>query len=125
MAWVRIDDQVPRNAKFLKAGPKASWLWVCGMCHAQSQLTDGIISEAALPFIGVLKEYRALARQLVDAGLWERVQGGYLVHDYHHYNATRAEMLERRKVNHRQHQLAGQASGRARTAAKRGDGNGR
>jgi hypothetical protein len=114
MAWVRIDDQAPRHEKLLKAGPAAAWLWVCGIAHAQSQLTDGIVTDIALPFIGVAKGTKELARRLVDVGLWERVKDGYRVHDYHDYNATKDEMKERRAAARRQHQVAGVASARAR-----------
>lgn len=97
MAWVRIDDQVPRHEKFLAAGPAACWLWVCGVAHAQSQLTDGFVSDIALPTIGVLKGYKPLAEALVRVGLWERVERGYQVHDYLEHNASRVEVLERRR----------------------------
>lgn len=96
MGWVRIDDQVPRNAKILRAGPAASWLWVCGIAHCQAQLTDGFIAEEVLPLIGVVGRARAirLAAQLVTVGLFERVDGGYRIHDYHDHNWTKEEAIE-------------------------------
>ena len=96
MAWVRIDDQAPLNRKFLKAGPAASWLWVCGLAHCQAKLTDGFIADELLPMIGVKQGYGKLAKWLVNAGLWERVEDGYRVHDYHDFNPTKAAVLERR-----------------------------
>jgi hypothetical protein len=93
MAWVKIDDQAPRNAKLLRAGPAACWLWVCGLAHCQSQLSDGFIADAALAMMGVsgVSRCQKLAGVLVACGLFERVDGGYQVHDYHDYNATRSE----------------------------------
>lgn len=96
MAWVRIDDQAPRHQKFLKAGPSACWLWVCGTAHCQSQLSDGFVSDEALPMIGIPKGYKSLAGLLVKAGLWERIEGGYRVHDYLDYNKSRQEVLQKR-----------------------------
>lgn len=97
MAWVRIDDQSPRNQKMLKAGAAACWLWVCGIAHCQSQLTDGFISEEALPMIGVAKDAVKLARTLVDVGLWESADGGFRIHDYLEYNQSREDVLKKRR----------------------------
>lgn len=116
MAWVRVDDQAPRHEKLLKAGPAAAWLWVCGLAHAQSQLTDGVITDAALPFIGVAKGAKDLARRLVSVHLWIRIPGGFRVHDYHDFNFTRAETLARRKATREHRRRAGLASWQQRKA---------
>src|SRR3990167_1891005 len=98
MAWVRLDDQTPRNGKTLKAGPAACWLWVCGIAHSQSQLTDGFISLEALPMIGVagVARCRRLADALVAVGLFDREDGGYRVHDYLDHNPSRSAVLTKR-----------------------------
>jgi hypothetical protein len=98
MAWVKIDDQAPRNGKMLKAGPAACWLWVCGIAHSQSQLTDGFISVDALPMIGVAGTARAkrLADALVTVGLFDAAEGGYRVHDYLDHNPSKASVLAKR-----------------------------
>jgi hypothetical protein len=64
MAWVKLDDTVHEHPKMLKAGPAASWFWVCGIAYCQRQLTDGFIPEKALPMIGVAGATRA--RKLAD-----------------------------------------------------------
>lgn len=99
MAWVRIDDQAPRNEKMLRAGAAACWLWVCGIAHAQSQLTDGFISETALPMIGVTKDAKKLAERLVEVGLFDRADGGYVVHDYLDHNPSRVDVLAKRAAD--------------------------
>ena len=96
MSWVRIDDQVGRHQKFLDAGPAASWLWVLGIAHCQSQLTDGFISDKVLPLIGIPKGYTPLALRLVSVGLFDRVTGGYQVHDYLDFNPPRVQVLQKR-----------------------------
>lgn len=120
MAWVKIDDQAPRNAKLLKAGPAACWLWVCGIAHCQSQLTDGFISDTVLPMIGVAGETRCrrLAEALVGAGLLERVEGGYVVHDYHAFNATAGEARARREALSVKRSAAGKRGGTASALAR-------
>lgn len=97
MAWVKLDDQVPLHEKMLKAGPAACWLWVCGIAHGQAKLTDGHISDLALPMIGVPKGYKDLAETLCRVGLFERVDGGFKVHDYHDHNDSRETVLRKRK----------------------------
>lgn len=113
MAWVRIDDQAPRNKKLLRAGPSACWLWVCGLAYCQSQLSDGFIPSEAMQLIGVLgaARVRRLAQSLVDAGLWEVTEGGYRVHDYLAFNATKEEALERSSDIHLERSKSGRAGG--------------
>lgn len=82
MTWVTFDDGAPLHRKQLAAGPKACWLWACGLAYCYGQESkDGFIPEAVVqilyPRLG-LKE----AKTLVDVRLWERADGGYLIHDY-------------------------------------------
>jgi hypothetical protein len=51
---------------------------------------------------------------LVRVGLWEEVEGGYLVHDYDDYQPTKAEVLAERE----QKQAAGRAGGIAAAKAR-------
>jgi len=106
MAWVRIEDQVPRHPKMLSAGPVACWLWVLGLCYCQHQLTDGFIPDMAVPVLG-MKLASRYAKTLVKVGLWERVEGGYRVHDYLAFNDTRATALEKREAAKRAKSEAG------------------
>src|SRR5262245_61239770 len=121
MAWVRVDDQVPRNHKMLKAGPAACWLWLCGLAHAQSQFTDGFISHEALPMIGVQGKARCerLAQTLVSAGLFEVADGGYRIHHYHVHNRDAQTAKERRDDLAAARQQAGAKGGRASGEVRR------
>lgn len=107
MAWVRLDDQAPRNNKMLKAGPAACWLWVCGIAHSQSQLTDGFISLDVLSMIGVsgVSRVKKLAEVLVAVGLFDRVDGGYHVHDYLEFNASAEDVKAEREWDRRRKEL--------------------
>src|SRR3990167_190543 len=114
MAWVRIEDAVADHPKHLQAGPAASWLWLCGIAFCQRQLTDGFIPSAALPILGVAHGVKALVDRLVAARLFDVVDGGYRVHDYHDFNDTREAALARKALTQQQRRQAGLASGRAR-----------
>lgn len=94
MGWVRIDDQAPRHHKLLRAGPDAAWLWVCSLAHCQSQLTDGFVSNAVLPMIGIagVAKARRLANTLVEVGLFDIVDGGFQIHDYLDWNDSAAQV---------------------------------
>jgi hypothetical protein len=59
---------------------------------------------------------------LVNVGLFERVTGGYRVHDYHDFNDTREEALTKRETSREQHRQAGIASGRSRRVERNSNG---
>src|SRR5688572_5974240 len=88
MSHVRVDSSVPRNRKFLQAGPAPSWLWLCGLAYCQEGLTDGFIPDEAIDSLGVPKNARRLAAHLERARLWEKVDGGWQVHDYLKHNRS-------------------------------------
>jgi hypothetical protein len=91
MAWMKLETAVARNRKFVKAGPGPSWLWVCGIAYCQESLTDGFIPEEALPYLGV-KSAANLVKHLVSAGLWDIIDGGWMVHDYLQHNRSSADI---------------------------------
>lgn len=125
MAWVKIDDQAPRNAKLLRAGPAAAWLWVCGIAHCQAHLSEGFIADVALSMIGVRGAGRAreLADRLVACALFDRVDGGYIVHDYLDFNETREEALARKTSLAAKRSVSGRAGGIASGVARSNEAN--
>ena len=92
MPWARFDDQFPDHPKVLAVGPEAGWLFVCGVCYCARILTDGFIPAAQVRRLADLPDSDSLASRLVDAGLWERLPGGYQVHDYLEYNPCAADV---------------------------------
>jgi hypothetical protein len=99
MGWVRIDDNAPHHRKMLTAGPAACWLWVCGLAYCQRMICDGFIPNEALPMLGV-GNWKKPAGFLVSSGLWHKVEGGYQIHDYLDWNATKDEreaQMERKR----------------------------
>jgi len=144
MAWVRIDDGFPEHRKVVAVGPLGMAMQVAGICYCNRNLTDGFIPWAAArtlltwEFLGEQGEQGAkrytiavtcgmqgddvttefVIGLLLEAGIWEEVEGGYQIHDYDEYQPTKAEVLalqeERREAGRR----GGLASVEAKRQAK-------
>lgn len=89
MTWIKLDDKFPDHPKVAAAGPMASWLYICGLAYANRLLTDGFLPCAVIRRLADIDDADALAERLVSAALWERVEGGFRIHDYHDYQASR------------------------------------
>lgn len=103
MTWFKVDDAFGRHAKVKALRAKGArvrsdaltiWL-LCGVeCAAalgQGGVVDGFVSEsdledAARPLSGAALQ--AAAAALVDVGLWTRVDGGWLFHDWEDHQPT-------------------------------------
>ena len=99
MAWARIDDKFLDNPKVRKAGKEATYLYVSGLVYSSNQLTEGYISDEALglgAYKGFIKNERTHAATLVECELWDRIEGGYQIHDYLEYNPTKEQIEEAR-----------------------------
>lgn len=117
MSWVRIDDHANEHPKLLSAGAAACWLWACGLMYCNRQkVRTGVVPSAVLPTLGV-EGARKLAERLVAVGLWEPIDGGYRVHDYHEYQPTTEQQAERKAKRAEAGRLGGQRSGEARRQA--------
>ncbi len=97
--WSRVDDNIPHHPKFLKAGPVASWLWICGNCYCNRYLTDGFISHEVLSTLGNVPKPEKHATLLVICGLWEATDGGYIVHDFHDHNPKSGDVKAKREAD--------------------------
>jgi hypothetical protein len=100
MAWVRLDDGFYDHPKARAVGKDGRELFTAGLCRVAETLSDGFIPEFELPLIAAKAEVKPkpTAAKLVSVGLWEKVTGGWRVHDYHDYNpSAEAEREKRRK----------------------------
>lgn len=96
--YMQIVCGLTRLPKFIAAGAHAGWLWVGGLGYCKEHLTDGFIPDAVVPTLAPgVKQPAKSAEMLVSAGLWESVNGGYLMHDYHEHNPTKALVEKKRK----------------------------
>jgi len=129
---VEFERNVRNHPKVVQAGPLASWLWFAGISYADDYATDGFIPTEAVPTLAnfqgcfvpdpaaptavVVVDPLQLAERLVRVRLWERVEGGFQVHDFLEHNESRADR-ERQRT---QRADAGRKGGRAKhTANKR------
>jgi hypothetical protein len=92
MTWVKLDDGFPDHPKVLRAGGAAAWLYVSGLCYCGRFLTDGVIPESALAKLTDARSPQQLAAKLVSVGMWERIEDGWMVHDYGKYQRTKARV---------------------------------
>lgn len=91
--WVKVDDTIAMHPKLLAAGGPAAWHFICGLTYCARYLTDGRIPATAAPHLSAQRGGRRLTNRLVAAGLWEPVDGGYLVHDFLDYQISRDEAV--------------------------------
>jgi hypothetical protein len=121
MPWVKIDDAFYDHPKARAAGRDGRALFTAALCHSSAQLTDGFIASTDLALIAAKAEVRgpSTARRLVDAGLWETVDGGWVIHDYHAYQPS----AEQEKARRRELSEVRAAAGRRGAAARWGHDN--
>ena len=136
MPWLRVDDNLHAHRKFAGLPPAAAGLWLFGASYVAHYLTDGVILERDLPRLMAWvkpRTVRRLADVLVDRKLWERIHGGFLIHDWLDYNprasAVQAERaaIRTRVADWRQKHKRNNTSGRFGNAVTPGvtepDGN--
>jgi hypothetical protein len=94
MTWVQIDDAMAEHPKVLQLGDRAFRVHIEALCYSNRNLTDGFVPKV----IGHSRGKR-YATELVTAGIWDTATGGYLIHDYHDYQPSAAQVEARRAAN--------------------------
>jgi hypothetical protein len=105
VTWFRVDDGFPEHPKLeaLECQPRlymaAITVWTIMGADCARRLTDGFVSEARLEKVlhRLGKTARDGASALVSCELWERVEGGWLFHDWADYQPTKADVDASRK----------------------------
>jgi hypothetical protein len=127
MTWVRLDDQFAGHPKVEAVGPMASWLFVAALCHCATYLTDGLIIQSKAPRIAQVPKPSVQIAKLLAEGMWHAPghgcetcspcpDGHYLVHDYLHFQRSRAEVETERAAAAKRQKRA-----RDRARESRGD----
>lgn len=97
MTWVKLDDAFTENPKVRYLSDRAFRLYVAGLCHCGSHLTDGVIERhkvsALLP-----KVSKPMVQELVDAVLWLEHTDGFEVKDFLKYNPPRDRVMREREA---------------------------
>jgi hypothetical protein len=105
VTWFKVDDKFYDHPKSLRLSLAAAGLWVRAGSWCAKQEHDGVIPEYVLPMLanGVpVTTARKLAQQLVANGLWDEAPGiGWVVHDWHEYQPSRADLEAERAANAR------------------------
>jgi hypothetical protein len=96
LTWANVDDLFPEHPKVLAAGGDAAWLYICGLCFTNRNLTEGRIPKAVVPRLSDRKAPARLAQRLVEVGLWHEEKEAYVIHDWEKYNEG-AEKVKARK----------------------------
>lgn len=112
MPWIRFEDNFAEHPKVLAVSDAAFRLHIRAVAYCSRLLTDGAVSVAALASIKSGKWGLRLADELVDARLWEKRHDGYQIHDYLHYQPSRAHIEEIRKQRADAGRRGGKANGK-------------
>lgn len=87
MAWAKVDDELHTNEKFASISLAATGLWTLCLSWTCHQLKDGFVPA------GIVRRFAGgdctAVTELVEAGLWEEVPGGYQFHDYKQHVISR------------------------------------
>ena len=123
MVWFKVDDGLAFHHKVVAAGNAAMGLWVRAGSQSSEQLTDGFIADHMVVAMGTQTQ----ARKLVEVGLWERTDGGYIFHQWNEDGrqptreqvendraAARERMAKRRAGSHNVQANTGGTSGAVR-----------
>jgi hypothetical protein len=120
VTWVRLDDGFARHPKVAAAGPLAMAMQVAALCYCNQELTDGFVPRAVARTLlnfesddgqtywmmrvctddGRDEELTAefIWDCLISAGMWEKVPGGFRIHDYEDYQPSKEDVLALRDV---------------------------
>src|SRR5262245_18716607 len=128
----------------MKAGPLGMAMQVAALCYCNRYLTDGFVPKGAAATLldfsglgmrmwmgelaggGVDATWELVVEDLAAAGLWEQVDGGWQIRDYHDYQPTRERVLKVRAVRREGGRTGGHAMGRqgARQPSSKRQANG-
>ena len=101
MRYARIEENAMDHPKFIALNAGAWRLWCEGNTYCQKHLTNGFIPASA---VKGFRYYSAGAqKQLLEAmvpnkgPLWDRTDGGFLMHDYLDWNDSAEKVLKARQ----------------------------
>ena len=120
MAYTNTDYSFWTNPKVRAAGKDAALLYIAGNGFCNEYLTDGFISDTdieTVAFNAFLRSPKRAVEALMIAGLWDRVRGGYKIHDYLDYNKSKKEIEELRSKKTAAGRKGGRASAQASAQA--------
>lgn len=94
MTWLKIDDRFAENPKVSALRDEAFRLHVAALCYCARNLTDGFVPSHVPPML--VANVGDSPGELVAAGLWHEIDGGWEIHNYLEHNPTRAKVEDER-----------------------------
>lgn len=99
MSWFRMDNDFFHHRKIIDLPKDAKLLHVAAIAHASGNLTDGKLTAGDLRVITALVQVNAKhAQTLIQAGLWDAIEGGYQIHDYLEYQQSADKVRAEREA---------------------------
>lgn len=95
MTWVKLDDGFWSNPKVDGVGNEAAGVYARALSYCGCHETDGTIPDSVVRYIGRIRAWEAL----VDKGLMERLDNGFLVPDFLHFNPSHAQLEAKREAD--------------------------
>ena len=114
MAFAKVLVEVYSHPRFIRAGYDGSGYWMAALAYLRHhESADGFLADRVIniPLGGRRARCRKLCEKLVSVGLFERVEGGYLLLRYAQNNDTK-DVIEDNRVAARKRQ-AGLQHGRS------------
>jgi len=93
MTYFKVDDGVAFHPKMMRLSAEAVRAWVFAGSWSGRYLTDGFIPHDAL---AIIKGNDTIASELIEAGLWDEVDGGFQFHDWCEYQYSKEDIEGRR-----------------------------
>jgi len=97
--WLKTDDKFPEHRKVRRLTDSAYRLHHTAMCACAKDETDGLVTEADIADMEHGPRLRKHIDALVAADLWEKVESGWLIHDYLDYNPSHTALNAKRAVD--------------------------
>lgn len=108
--WVKIDDGFATHPKILTAGIIALGIQIRAICYASQNQTDGVLPLSCIPLLltglahisietggnnlvgwGLDAEEVDWPSHMVEHGLWDQHEKGYVIHDFLEWNVSKSE----------------------------------
>jgi hypothetical protein len=98
MPWARLDDMLPVHPKIRALSDSAFRLYISAICWSSLHRTDGHVPSNQLRFVSDVRRSQQCVEQLLQAGLWETADGGWLIHDYLEYQPSAEKVRQDREA---------------------------
>ena len=112
MTWLKKDDGFPGHRKIRRLSDSAYRLHDTALCYAAHDETDGLIRPEDITEMRHGTRLRRHIPALVEAGLWDVVPAGWMLHDFLDYNPSHVQLeAERAAARDRQAKLRAKRRG--------------